>query len=75
MFVGEVHDKKGDDIHEGDIVFTTLQEGSHEGKVGSTRVNSSLPGNTLLTVKRSIRSSRMEPLRAKKVSPATHRQV
>ncbi|KAK4932259.1 hypothetical protein LTR66_015989 [Elasticomyces elasticus] len=34
MFVGEVHDQKGDDIHEGDFVFTTrLREGSHEGKV------------------------------------------
>ncbi|KAJ5338013.1 hypothetical protein N7452_004741 [Penicillium brevicompactum] len=30
-FVGEVHDQKGDDIHEGDFVFTTrLREGSHE---------------------------------------------
>lgn len=37
MFVGEVHDEKGEDIHEGDFVFTTrLREGSHEGKVGFT---------------------------------------
>ncbi|KAJ5327182.1 uncharacterized protein N7506_010284 [Penicillium brevicompactum] len=36
-FVGEVHDQKGYDIHEGDFVFTTrLREGSHEGKVGFT---------------------------------------
>ncbi|CAI7580508.1 unnamed protein product [Penicillium bialowiezense] len=34
MFVGEIHDEKGEDIHEGDFVFTTrLREGSHEGKV------------------------------------------
>jgi hypothetical protein len=33
MPIEEVRDKKGNNIHEGELVFTKLR-GSHEGKVG-----------------------------------------
>lgn len=43
MSVEEIQDKKGNDIIEGDFVYTKFRGGSHEGKVGFLVSTANIP--------------------------------